>query len=291
MKYLYHLLITLALLSATQAQKDKLNIPYAKTEHKLQTLDVFSPADGNNLPVVVWIHGGGWVVGDKTDVAIKPKTFVEKGFVFVSVNYRMLPEVDMGTIIRDVAKSVRWVHDHIADYGGDPKRLLIMGHSAGAQLAALICTDESYLKAEGLSLAIIKGCVPVDGDTYDIPLMIEVVEARRSAAGNRVGKPYPKNGHYVKFGNDPKKHRNFSAVNHVVKGKNIPPFLCLHVADQVSTSAQARRLNTTLKDAEFQSQAFGAPSTTHMKLADNLGLADDPATKVLYEFLEGVLKE
>src|SRR5205085_11870015 len=60
-----------------------------------------------------------------------------------------------------------WVHDHIAEHGGDPKRLLIMGHSAGAQLAALLCIDERYLKAEGLSLAIIKGCVPVDGDTYE----------------------------------------------------------------------------------------------------------------------------
>src|SRR5260370_7210381 len=75
----------------------------------------------------------------------------------------------MATIVKDVAKSVHWVDDHIAEYGGDPKRLLIMGHSAGAQLAALICTDDRYLKAEGLSLAITKGCLPVDGDTYDVP--------------------------------------------------------------------------------------------------------------------------
>ena len=291
MKHLLSLFVTFTLLTAAQAQKAKSDIPYAKTGHERQTLDVFSSGKGKNLPVVVWIHGGGWVVGDKVDVAIKPKAFVAKGYVFVSVNYRMLWDVDMDTIIRDVAKSVRWVHDHIADYGGDPKQLLIMGHSAGAQLAALICTDESYLKAEGLSFAIIKGCVPVDGDTYDIPLMIEYVEARRAAADKPVGKPYPKNGHYMKFGNDPKKHRNFSAVNHVVKGKNIPPFLCLHVAAQASTSAQARRLNTTLKDADFQSQAFGAPDTTHMKLADNLGVADDPATKMLYEFLDRALKK
>jgi arylformamidase len=291
MKYIACLLLTFAVLSSAQARNMKLDIPYADTTHKLQTLDVFSSAGAKNLPVVVWIHGGGWVVGDKVDVAIKPKAFVEKGFVFVSANYRMLWDVDMETIMSDVTKSVRWVHDHIADYGGDPKRLLIMGHSAGAQLAALICTDESYLKAEGLSLAIVKACVPVDGDTYDIPLMIEVVEARRAAAGKPVGKPYPENGHYMKFGNDPKKHRNFSAVNHVVKGKDIPPFLCLYVAAHASTSAQARRLNTTLKDVDFESQAFGAPDTTHMKLADNLGQADDPSTKVLYAFLKKSLKE
>ena len=79
----------------------------------------------------------------------------------------------------------------------------IMGHSAGAQLAALICTDDRYLKAEGLSLAIIKGCVPVDGDTYDVPAIIETAETRWRVHGL----PQAKFGHREKFGNDPAKHR------------------------------------------------------------------------------------
>ncbi len=95
-------------------------------------LDVYSPQNAKNLPVVFWIHGGGWQTGDKSSVQIKPQAFVDKGFVFVSTNYRLLPSVDMATIVRDIAKSIRWVHDHIAEYGGDPKRLFIMGHSAGA---------------------------------------------------------------------------------------------------------------------------------------------------------------
>ncbi len=197
-------------------------------------LDVYAPPDAKNLPVVFWIHGGGWQGGDKTDVQIKPKVFTDKGFVFVSTNYRLLPSVDMATIVRDVAKSIRWVHDHIAEYGGDPNRLLVMGHSAGAQLAALICTDDRYLKAEGLSLAIIKGCVPVDGDTYDVPAIIETAETRRRVHGL----PQAKFGHREKFGNDPAKHRDFSAVTHVAKDKGIPPFLILHVADHPDTSAQ-----------------------------------------------------
>ena len=182
--------------------------------------------------MIFWIHGGGWQAGDKTSVQAKPKAFTDKGFVFVSTNYRFLPNVDMGTIVRDIAKSIHWVHDHIAEYGGDPRRLLIMGHSAGAQLAALICTDDRYLKAEGLSLAIIKGCVPVDGDTYDVPLMIETGAARRKA----LGQPDPKFGHYEKFGSDPVKHRDFSAVNHVARDKGISPFLLLYVADHPDTA-------------------------------------------------------
>jgi arylformamidase len=165
MKHVYLLLFTAALRSDARAEDVKRNIPYADPADERQVLDVYAPPKAKNLPVVFWIHGGGWQTGDKSDVQIKPQAFMDKGFVFVSTNYRLLPNVDMATIVRDVAKSIHWVHDHIADYGGDPKRLLIMGHSAGAQLAALICTDDRYLKAEGLSLAITKGCVPVDGDT------------------------------------------------------------------------------------------------------------------------------
>src|SRR5579859_4389461 len=179
MKRLLYLLVAAAFLPEARAQDVKRNIPYAEKADERQVLDVYSPTNAKNLPVVFWIHGGGWQTGDKADVQIKPQVFMDKGFVFVSTNYRLLPKVDMATIVRDVAKSIHWVHDHIAEYGGDPNRLLVMGHSAGAQLAALICTDERWLQAEGLSLAIIKGCVPVDGDTYDVPAIIETAETRR----------------------------------------------------------------------------------------------------------------
>jgi arylformamidase len=282
MKHLSCLLIAVAFLSEARAQDVKRNIPYANPAHECQVLDVYSPAGAKNLPVVFWIHGGGWQGGDKADVQIKPKVLVDKGFVFVSTNYRLLPQVDMATIVRDVAKSIHWVHDHIAEYGGDPKRLLIMGHSAGAQLAALICTDDRYLKAEGLSLAIIKGCVPVDGDTYDVPAIIETAETR-----SRVhGLPPAKFGHREKFGNDPAKHRDFSAVTHVAKDKGIPPFLILHVAGHPDTTAQALRLGKVLKDADVPVTVFGAKETTHNKINGDLGLPDDPATKALFEFLK-----
>ena len=163
---------------AAHAQTVKRDIPYAGVDDPKRTLDVFAPADAKNLPVVFWIHGGGWQAGDKADVQLKPQAFTDKGFVFVSTNYRLLPAVDMGTIIRDVAKAFRWVQDHIAEYGGDPKRVVVGGHSAGAQLAALLCTDDRYLKAEGVSFDVLKGCVPVDGDTYDVPAIIEMAETR-----------------------------------------------------------------------------------------------------------------
>lgn len=287
MKRFFSLFVALATLSVAQAQEVKRDIPYADPAHERQVLDVYSPSNAKNLPVIFWIHGGGWQTGDKKSVQIKPKVFVSKGFVFVSTNYRLLPSVDMATIVRDIAKSLRWVHGHIAEHGGDPKSLFVMGHSAGAQLAALICTDDRYLKAEGLSLGIIKGCVPVDGDTYDVPAIIETAETRCRVHGL----PQAKFGHREKFGNDPAKHRDFSAVTHVAKDKGIPPFLILHVAEHPDTSAQARRLANVLKAAAIPVTVFGARETTHNKINANLGLPDDPATKALVEFLGKALKK
>jgi acetyl esterase/lipase len=287
MNHVSHLLVAVVFLSQARAQDVKRNIPYADPAHERQVLDVYSPHHAKNLPVVFWIHGGGWQTGDKSSVQIKPQVFLDKGFVFVSTNYRLLPSVDMATIVRDIAKSIRWVHEHIAEHGGDPNRLFIMGHSAGAQLAALICTDDRYLKAEGMSLAITKGCVPVDGDTYDVPAIIETAETRRRVHGL----PQAKFGHREKFGNDPAKHRDFSAVTHVTKDKGIPPFLLLYVADHPDTSAQAQRLGKVLKDSGVPVTLFGAKETTHNKINADLGLPDDPTTKALFEFLGKILKE
>ena len=265
----------------------KQDIPYAEPADPRQKVDIYAPDGAKNLPVVFWIHGGGWQAGDRTNVQVKPQAFVDKGFVFVSTGYRLLTNVDMGTIFRDIAKSVRWLHEHVAEHGGDPKRMLIMGHSAGAQLAALICIDDRYLKAEGLSLNIIKGCVPLDGDTYDVPAIIETVETRQRVHGL----PMPRFGHRIKFGNDPAKHRDYSAVTHVAKGKGIPPFLIVHVADHPDVRAQAERLEAVLKDAGIPAKRFPARETDHSKLNENLGLPDDPPTKALFEFVDEVLKK
>jgi acetyl esterase/lipase len=214
-------------------------------------------------------------------VQIKPQAFMGKGYVFVSTNYRLLPSVDMGTLIRDIAKSIHWVHDHIGSYGGDPRRLYVMGHSAGAQLAAIVSIDDRYLKEEGLSLEIIKACVPVDGDTFDVPAIIETAETRRRVHDL----PQAKYGHREKFGNDPAKHRDFSAVTHIRQGKGIPPCFILHVADHPDTTAQAQHLGNVLKEAGVRVTVFGARETTHNKVNADLGLPDDPATKALFDFL------
>jgi acetyl esterase/lipase len=291
MKAYIRTLLALLLLASPLAAEEaaftvKRDIPYAEPVFERRVLDVYAPPGAKNLPVVVWIHGGGWQTGDKSSVQEKPKAFTAKGFVFVSVNYRLLPEVAMGDIIRDVAKSVGWVHHHIAEHGGDPKRLFIMGHSAGAQLAALLCTDEKYLKAEGVSFADVKGSVPVDGDTYDVPEIIAVAAARRKAEG----KPDPKFGHREKFGT-PEQHVEYSAITHVAKDRGIPPFLLLHVADHPDTTAQAQRFGKALQEAGVVTTVFGASNTNHTNINANLGVEGDPPTKALWDFVDACLKK
>jgi arylformamidase len=275
------MLLLLALPASLSAAEPKVQrgIAYAGTAHERQTLDIYTPAEGKGHPIFIWIHGGGWGAGDKKEVDQKPQTFVDKGYVFVSINYRLLDDkVTIRQMAEDVAKAIRWVYDHAADHGGDAKTLFVSGHSAGAQLAALVCTDERYLKAEKLSLASIRGCVPVDGDTYDVPLQIATVEERRA------------NIYRKKFG-DAESQRDLSAVAHVAKAKAIPPFLILHVADHPEVKAQSEKLAKALQDAGLSGKAYPATGKTHATINSELGAADDKPSKAMFDFLDGILRK
>lgn len=280
-------LLLSAFVNTGQAQELTANIPYVTNGHERQVLDIYtsSKATSDSRPVMFWIHGGGWQVGDKGDVALKPKVLTERGFVFVSTNYRLLPAVTMDVLTRDVAGALGWVYRNIARYGGDPQRIFVGGHSAGAQLAALLCTDDRYLAEQKVPFTALRGCIPVDGDTYDIPKIIMTAEHRQTLYG---GKMFTF-GHRQKFGNDPEKHVDFSAVTHVAKQKGIPPFLLLYFSGNPDTRAQAQRLAQVLQAAEVPATAYGKRDTNHSRLNNDLGLPKDPATQKLYGFLDALV--
>ncbi len=150
-----------------------------------------------------------------------------------------------------------------------------MGHSAGAHLAALVCTDDRYLKAEGLSLSIIKGCVPVDVSVYDIP--------KRISEG---GGTTPPETFTKVFGASEETYKELSPVIHVAKDKNIPPFLILHVADRPETKAQSHWLAKKLKAAQVWAKVVAAEGKTHGTISTELCLPEDKPTQELFEFLE-----
>ena len=273
------LILVLALPLAAGEPKVHRGVPYAEPKNERQMLDVYAPTKGKNLPVVVWIHGGGWRAGDKSSVQKKPQAFVDKGYVFVATNHRFFPNVTVKEMTGDIAKAIRWVHDNAKDYGGDPKSIFVMGHSSGAHLAALVCTDDRYLKAEGLPLSIIKGCVPVDVSVYDIP-------KRLKDGGEVATATFTKT-----FGEKEESQRDYSPVTHIAKGKNIPPFLILHVADRPETKSQAHWLADKLKDAEISARVVAAEGTNHGTINANLGKAGDKPTQEMWAFLNASISK
>ena len=284
------LLASLALFAAdspTSLAPTKADVPYAGTTEFRQTLNVYDPATepAKPAPVIFWIHGGGWQGGEKTNVQLKPKFFTDLGYVFVATNHRYVKAVPMNEIFADIAKSLRWTHDHVAEFGGDPNRIVIMGQSSGAQLAAYMAIDERPLKAEGLSLSMFKGCVPVDADTFDIPAVIAMASAARQAAG----KPEPKYGHREIFGGKPELWADYSATQHVAAGKGIPPFLILYDSASALTPDQAKRLESALTSKGISAKAFGATNTNHGKINNDIGLPNDPSTAEVLAFLKTVL--
>ena len=273
--------------SAQTEPKVHRGLAYSEPENKFQMLDIFAPAEGKNHPVVIYIHGGGWHSGDKAEVHNKPKALTVRGFVLASINYRLWTppwsKSFPGTVTlkheaQDVAKAIRWVHDHARDYGGDPAALIVMGHSAGAHLSALVCTDERYLKAEGLSLANIKGCVPIDGDSYDLPMHVKANAGKKVAATDQ-----------ERFGAEDLQ-KELSPVMHVTKGKNFPPFLILHIVDpdHPETQAQAERFAQALRAAGVPVRTHGAAGKDHSTLNNDLGLPDDKPTQEMFAFFSQV---
>ncbi len=249
---------------------------YTEAKDKLQSLDVYSPPEGKDHPIIVWIHGGGWSKGDKASLQQKPQAFVDKGFVLVSVNYRLVPAVTVKDIMADLAQSVRWVREHATEHRGDPNALIIMGHSAGAHLAALLCTDDRYLKSAGVPMTSLKGCVPLDVSAYDIPKRIHDVDDGISKTFKTI------------FDTEEAAQREVSPVHHIAKDKHIPPFLILHVASREDTKAQAHWLASKLTEASIAARVVAAEGKTHGTISSDLGSADDPPTLELWKFLREV---
>ena len=141
------------------------NIPYG--EKPRQSLDVYRPKGAKpGAPVVIFFYGGDWQAGKKGDYRFVAEALTSKGFVAVLPDYRIYPNVTFPAFVEDAAKSVRWVHDHISQFGGDPKHIYLMGHSAGAHIAAMLTLDGHFLKDVGLSRQSIRATAGLSGP-YD----------------------------------------------------------------------------------------------------------------------------
>lgn len=133
-----------------------------------QSLDIWAPdpMPAGKLPVVIFWYGGGWAKGDRTSYAFAGRALAREGFLVVIPDYRKVPQVRFPAFLDDGAEAVAWVEQNVAKHGGDPERLALMGHSAGAYEAIMLALDSKRLTAAGANSANVKAAVGLSGP-YD----------------------------------------------------------------------------------------------------------------------------
>jgi acetyl esterase/lipase len=159
-----------------------------------QKLDIYVPdaAAARSFPVVVFFYGGGWETGKRPDYRFVGAALASRGVMVVVADYRVYPEVVFPAFVEDAALAVRWTQDHAAQSGGDPKRLFLMGHSAGAHIAAMLALNRQYLRSSGADPAAVAGLIGLSGPYDFLPL-------KNQTRKKIFGDPAPRNTQPIDF--------------------------------------------------------------------------------------------
>lgn len=226
----------------------------------LLSLDIYYNSETSLLkPVVFYVHGGGFVTGDKAhQLENKITLFRNEGYVFVSTNYRLSSTVDNELFYPehhgDVASAIKWVYDNILEYGGDRNKIALLGHSAGAQIVSLLGTNENFLEQEGLSLADIKGVLSIDTEGYNVTQMVD--------EGRDV---------YINvFGTDESITNDASPILNVEDGEVLPKFFIAKRGNEQRV-AFAEQFIETLANAGTDISQIEASQYTHQGINNAIG--------------------
>jgi acetyl esterase/lipase len=266
---------------------EHLDLPYREIEGvdpNLLSLDLYEPepaGDCGPAPIVVWVHGGGFQRGDKShNVDEKVALFSSAGWLTASVNYRLSPDppdpddpdrVTYPTHQQDVAAALAWLRDNAAEYGGDPARLLLLGHSAGAMLVSQLSTDESFLETEDMAL---------DDLTCTASLDTNDELAERSTRNP---------GLVNAFGNDPGVLEQATPLTHVSPGRGIPGFLVVTRGNEARV-AENQEFADALVAADVPAELLNAEPYSHEQVNSAVGDPDDEiVTPALMDFYRSCL--
>jgi acetyl esterase/lipase len=238
------------------------DVPYFTGEgasKERHILDVYLPKGAKGYPVLFFIHGGGWTAGNKAGFGGHGQLFASKGIAFVATNYRLSPAVKHPEHIKDVAKAFAWVHANLGKDGANLEQIFVSGHSAGGHLAALLASDESYLKEHKLGLDAIRGVIPISG--------VFTISSRQQST----------------FG-DADSCKNASPMTHV--REKLPPMLILYgdkEANQLGKQADA--YGAALEKVKADARVEVIKDRDHGTIMRNIAKDDDPATKLILEFI------
>ena len=238
--------------------KTVLDVAYGA--HERQKLDVYLPdTKADSLPVLMFIHGGYWAVGSKDTLGFMAPAITSLPAILVCPGYRLTPEAKYPQPVEDCRAALKWVYDNIADYGGDPNRLFIGGHSAGGHLAAMVTLQRDLLLSASLPENVVKGCFPVSGvyDVFDSP------PERRDP-----------------FVNSLEEAREASPLNHT-HGNNTPFFMVIGENDFPNLRNQFPMMSVALKAQAGPVETMEMPGLNHFEISLANGDIDGQwATKV-----------
>jgi acetyl esterase/lipase len=294
-----------------EAVKDITYYDGPNADAKRHKCDVFYPRGGEKCPVVVLVHGGVWMMGDKSCVGLYSavgKFLARNGIVAVLPNYRLTPWVKHPEHVKDVARAVAWTRKNCGKYGGRADHLFIAGHSAGGHLVALLATDEQYLKAEGLKRSDIRGVMAISG-VYRIPevnvrldfnpdgeksgVLAKVAPISdldinlpllMPANGGKTAFDWKVSPFSLVFGDDPKMRKDASPIEHIERG--LPPFLILYAERDLPTLApMADEFGKALKDKGCEAEVRKIPRRNHHSIMFDATTLDDPVADAMLDFI------
>jgi len=238
------------------------------TAANLTSLDIHAPAGACAAPVLMWVHGGGYRTGDKKNqMDDKVRLFNGRGWIVVSVNYRLTVATDPATArfpdhYDDVADAIAWVHRTIGDYGGDPARIAVLGHSAGADIVSNVVTNPAYLQRQGLPLSTVRCAGPLDTEGFD-----------KVAAGT--DDPDGEQDQWqVALGNNPDYRTQTSATTLVRPGIGIPEMIGVFRGTLRRQQIETAFLDA-VRAAGIAATTIDARSLTHGEVNSRIGASGD----------------
>ena len=241
----------------------KRDIAYTSTGIPKHHLDIYQPKGSSNAPVFVFLHGGSWRSGDRSQYIPVGNRFAKEGIVTVVPSYRLAPKEPHPAQIEDAAAAFAWTVKNIAKYGGDTNRIFVGGHSAGGHLAALLGLKENFLKKQELSPKNIRGVIALSG-VYDL-LGSETQESV--------------------FGRESEARRDASPLYHIAAPA--PPFLVTYCQwDYPTLPEQAKRFHASLTEAGIGSELVFIPRESHISEMVSVPNEGDPTAAAVIRFVK-----
>ena len=246
-------------------------------EEPEQLLDLHLPA-GRGFATVVFVYGGGWHSGSGKSCTPVATWLRDHGYACALPSHRLSPPHTWPAMIEDVGRAFRWVHEHVAEHGGDPRRIVLAGHSSGAQLALLLASDPALLAAQSLAPSDVRGVV-------GLSTPVDLAPRAKGADGCGYGDMLLAGHGADVFGRDVDVMRAASPLAHVT-GQLPPTLLVVGERDFPMLADDARRLCEAAEAEHAEARLVIAPDRDHLGVVAGLIEPDDPTAISVLAFLE-----